>query len=169
MTALGDGNSDVGGGMDWFAVLLAITIAIRGLGAGLIYDVALVSLPVRRRIGATAYARFARALFEGGGARTYAPVAILGALLTLAVAIAAMMRGEPRPVTWAAAFSVLATVIAFIGTLRALPAMLNLRQAPDDEAGLEAILDRFARWHGFSALWQVIAFLALVTALALRD
>ena len=32
--------------------LLAVTTAVRGLGAGIIYDVALVSLPVRRRIGA---------------------------------------------------------------------------------------------------------------------
>jgi hypothetical protein len=28
--------------MDWFSILLAITTATRGFGAGLIYDVALV-------------------------------------------------------------------------------------------------------------------------------
>ncbi len=60
--------------MDCFLVLLALTTAVRGLGAGIIYDVALVSLPVRRQIGAIPYTGYARANFEGNGVKTYATV-----------------------------------------------------------------------------------------------
>ncbi len=153
--------------MDWFSILLAVTTAIRGLGAGIIYDVALVSLPIRRRIGAISYARFARANYQGNGVKTYTTVSILGALLTIASAIAAFVRGESAIVSWSIAISLIATVIAFISTSRALPAVLSLRQAPpDDEALLSEILDRFARWHAFSAIWQLASFIALVIALA---
>jgi len=151
--------------MDWFLVLLAVTTAVRGMGAGIIYDVAMVSLPVRRRIGAVAYASFARANYVDG-VKMYGPVSILGALLTIAVTVAAFVRGEAAIVSWSIAISLIATVIAFMGTSRALPAMLSLRQAPDDEALLSETLDCFARWHRFSAIWQVVAFLALVVALA---
>lgn len=151
--------------MDWFLILLAVTTAVRGVGAGLIYDVALVSLPVRRQIGAIPYAKFARANYMYG-VKTYAPVSILGALLTIAVTAAAFVRGDSAIVSWSLAISLIATVIAFIGTSRGLPAMLSLRQAPDDEALVSKILDRFAHWHTFSAVWQLVAFIALVIALA---
>lgn len=152
--------------MDWFSILLAVTTAVRGFGAGLIYDVALVSLPVRRQIGAIPYTKYAVKLFMGNGARTYGPVSILGALLTIAVTVAAFIRGEPAIVSWSIAISLIATVFAFIGTFQALPAVLSLRKAPDDEALLSGILDRFARWHTFSTVWQLVSFLALVVALA---
>ena len=150
--------------MDWFLILLAITTAVRGFGAGIIYDVALVSLPVRRRIGAIPYANFARANFTEG-VKTYLPVSILGALLTVAVAIGVFIRGDSAIVVWCVAISLVATIIAFIGTSQALPPMLSLRQAPDDEALLSKTLNRFAQWHTFSALWQLIAFISLVVAL----
>ena len=57
--------------MDWFPALLALTAIVRGLGAGMIWDVALVGLPARRRIGAITYATFARANFEVNGLKTY--------------------------------------------------------------------------------------------------
>jgi hypothetical protein len=62
---------------------------VRGLDAGIIYDVGLVSPPVRRRIGAIRYAEYTRANFEGRGVGTYATISILGALLTVAVAAGA--------------------------------------------------------------------------------
>jgi len=152
--------------MDSFTILLAATTAVRGLGAGLIYDVALVSLPVRRKIGAIPYTQYALALFSGNGIRTYGPVSILGALLTLAVTIVAFALEKPALVTSSIAVAFLATIIAFFGTSRALPAILSLRQTPDDETRLSQTLDRFARWHTFSTAFQVISFVALVVALA---
>jgi hypothetical protein len=54
-----------------------------------------------------------------------------------------------------------ATIFAFGGTFRALPALLSLRQAPNDEDLLSKTLDRFAYWHTFSTVWQLVAFIAL--------
>ncbi len=130
--------------MDWFLILLAVTTAVRGLGAGIIYDVALVSLPVRRQIGAIPYARYARANYRGNGVKTYATVSILGALLTIAVTAGAFGGRASAIVSWSIGISLIATVIAFVGTSQALPAMLSLREAPDDEALLSKILDRIA-------------------------
>ncbi|MEW5940823.1 MAG: hypothetical protein AB1750_14230 [Chloroflexota bacterium] len=151
--------------MDWFSATLALTVIVRGMGAGLIYDVALISLPVRRQIGVIPYRKFAVANF-GIGVKTYAPVSILGALLTIVVTIGAFVRGEPALVNWFTTIALGATVLAFLGTSRALPALLSLRQAPDEETFLTGTLNRFARWHTFSAAWQVVSFIALVVALA---
>ncbi len=154
--------------MDWFLFLLLITTLVRGMGAGIIYDVALVSLPVRQRIGAVPYARYAVANFMGNGVKTYATVSILGALLTIALTIAAFALHEPAPVTGSISAALVATLLAFAGTSRALPAVLSLRSAPDDEAQLSIVLNRFARWHSFSTVWQVVSFIALTVALAFR-
>jgi len=152
--------------VDWFLILLTVTTAVRGFGAGLIYDVALVSLPVRHTIGVIPFARYAAALFMGRGVRTYGPVSILGALLTIAVTAAAFVLDEPPVVTGSISTAMLATVLAFAGTFRALPAVISLRQAPEDEALLSQTLDRFAVWHTFSTVCQLISFIALVIALA---
>jgi hypothetical protein len=152
--------------MDWFSILLAITTAVRGFGAGLIYDVALVSLPVRRQIGAIPFTKYAVALLMGNGIRTYGPVSILGALLTIAVTAGTFVWGKSAIVSWSIVISMIATVVAFGGTFRALPAVLSLRQAPSEEAVLSKTLDRFAYWHTFSTVWQLVAFIALVVALA---
>ncbi len=152
--------------MDWFVTLLAVTAIVRGLGAGMIWDVALVGLPARRRIGAIPYATFARANFEVNGLKTYGPVSIVGLLLTIAIAAWAFARGESAAVTWAVAISLIATILAFVGTFRALRAILSVRRAADDEEILSPLLDQFARWHTFSTVWQVVAFVALVLALA---
>ena len=151
--------------MEWFSILLAVTTAVRGFGAGLIYDMALVSLPVRRQIGAIPFTKYAIALFMDRGVRTDAPVSILGAFLTIAVTVGAFVWGRSAIVTWSIVISMLATVFAFWGTFRALPTMLSLRQIPNDEPLLSKILDRFAYWHTFSAVCQLLSFIALVVAL----
>ncbi len=78
------------------------------------------------------------------GIKTYATVSILGALLTIAVTAGAFLRGASAIVSWSIGISLIATVIAFLGTSQALPAMLSLRKTPDDEALLSKILDRIA-------------------------
>lgn len=151
--------------MNILTLLLAVTIAVRGMGAGIIYDVALVSLPLRNRIGIVPYAKYARAYFKGGS-KTFVFISILGALLTFIVAVEAYLNGVSYISAWAIAISVISTILAFIGTSRALPAMLSLQDAPDDEVLLTKILNKFARWHTFSTIWQVISFFALIVALA---
>jgi hypothetical protein len=93
----------------------------------------------------------------------------MGAPLTIAITIGAFVGGESAIVIWPIVISLIATVIAFIGTSKALPAMLSLREAPNDEASISKILDHFARWHTFSTMWQVVAFIALVIALAYQS
>ena len=155
----------MGDNMDWFLVFLAVTAVIRGFGAGIIYDVAIVSLPLRKQIGVIPYAEYARANYNDG-VKTYLPVSIIGALLTIAVTIWAFIQGTLAIVSWSIIISLIATIMAFIGTSRALPAMLSLRKASNDETSLSKILDRFAYWHTFSTIWQIVAFVALIIALA---
>jgi hypothetical protein len=131
--------------VDWVLALLALTVIVRGLGAGMIWDVALVGLPARRRIGAITYATFARANFEVNGLKTHGPVSSVGLVLTVVVTVSAITRGDSAPVTWATTTSLFATVVAFNGTFRALPAIMSVRSAPDAEETLSPLLDQFAR------------------------
>ncbi len=153
--------------MNWFLIVLTITVALRGFGAGLIYDVAIISLPVRSAIGAVPYVTYVRSVFERRGLKTYGPVSVIGALLTVAISIAAFVQDYAAVIRWSTFAAVAATVLAFAGTFVALPAVLELRKLPlDDEDALNDRLDRFAFWHGFSTLWQCLSFVALLVALA---
>src|SRR5215813_11522202 len=129
--------------MDWFLALLAFTTVVRGMGAGIIYDVAVLSTPVRHDIGAVQYARYARALFAGRGAKTFVLVSIGGALLTVAVAVGAFVWTDSSGVRWWTCIALVATVLAFAGTSQALPAMTKVRHASDEDTALGALLDRF--------------------------
>lgn len=150
---------------DAFLVTLAATVVVRGLGAGIITGVGLMTLPTRHRIGLVPYAQFARAHYKGSGVRVYAGITVVGALLTLSLAIAAFALGKPTVVTWCLGTSLAATILGFAGTAGALPAMRKLWQTTDDdEALLARLLDRFARWHVFSAFSHIVAFIALVCA-----
>ena len=152
---------------DPFLLTLAAATVLRGLGAGIITGVELITLPARRRLGPAPYARFARAHFKGGGVAAYAGVTALGALLTFVLAVAAFLPGGPSAGAWWILISLASTLLGFVGTAGAFPAMRRLRQAPDDdEAFLASLLDRFARWGVFSAVWHVGAFAALIVALA---
>ena len=152
---------------DIFLLTLATTTALRGLGAGIIAGVGLMNLPARRRLGVVPYAQFARAHYKGTGVRVYAGITVFGALLTLVLSIAAFGLGKSPEVTWWIVMSLAATILGFVGTGGAFPIMRRLWQASnDDEALLARLLDRFARWHVFSAFWHVVAFVALVCALA---
>jgi len=153
--------------MNLSRALLVFTVIVRGMGAGIIYDVAVIGLDTRREIGILAYAHFARALFERRGKKNYVPISIGGALLTILMTIFAVLDHLSQRSclwTWIALFS---TIIAFVGTSQALPAIAEVRHSCEaDEAGLAAALDRFARWHLFSTIWQVASFVALTLALA---
>jgi hypothetical protein len=152
--------------MTWFEILLTTTAVVRGLGAGIIYDSAVVSPRVRHRVGLPAYADYLRANLAGLGGKSYVPVAWLGALLTITTTVAAFVSGQSSTVTWWTVGSLAATVLAFLGTGLALPALFRVIRTPQDEHNqLKPRLDRYARWYAFSALWQSVAFVAAVIAL----
>ncbi|MFE9328877.1 hypothetical protein ACIHDR_48880 [Nocardia sp. NPDC052278] len=153
--------------MSWFEVLAVATAVVRGMGAGIIYDSAVVSPRVRHRVGLPAYADYLRANLAGLGGKSYVPVAWLGALLTIATTVAAFVSDQPRAVAWWTAGSLSATVLAFLGTGLALPARFRVvRTTEDEHLQLKSRLDRYASWYAFSAFWQAMAFLAAVLAVA---
>lgn len=151
---------------DWFPLLLATTAMMRGLAAGAIAGVVLIT-PTRSSIGVVADAQFTRAQYRSSGVRLYAATTILGALLTALALAVAIAGDEAAIVTWSIVASVVATALGFVGTARALPAMAALWDASDENALLlSSLLGRFARWGRFSAGWHLVAFVAAIGALA---
>ena len=154
--------------MDWFVVLLGVTAFVRGMGAGIIYDAALVSPALRKSIGVVAYAQYVRANLKGVGGKSYIVVAWAGLLLTLGATVAAFLTARGAAVTWWTAGSLVVTALAFLGTGLALPMLFRLARTADDPEQLTPLLDSYARWYGFSAWWQMLAFVASVVALAVH-
>ena len=147
--------------------LIASASAINGLLSGLNMDTALVKLPARRRIGAVAYATFARGNDLGNGLVVYPLLGIGAALLTVLATAAAYIERSPMAVLLPLSIASLLSVLHSFATTRAAPVMLSLKDASDDEATLTAKLDRFARWHAVRATFQVAAFFVLLWALAI--
>lgn len=152
--------------MNLVTSLIALATAINGLLSGLNVDAAFVKLPARRRIGAVAYATFARGNDLGNGLVVYPLLGVGAALLTvLATALAYAKRSRVEVLLLLSLASLLSLLHTF-ATTRAAPVMLSLKDAPDDETILAAKLDRFARWHVVRATFQVLAFFVLLWVLA---
>src|SRR2546421_8678042 len=151
--------------MNLVMFLIALAVVINGLLAGLNVDTAVVKLPVRKRIGALAYATFARGNDLGNGLVVY-PLLGIGAVLftVLATAIAYLDHSSMGPLLLLSLASLLSLLHTF-ATTRAAPIMLSIKDIPDDEAILMAKLDRFARWHAVRATFQVLTFCVLLWAL----
>ena len=151
--------------MDLVRFLIAFAVVINGLLAGLNVDTALVKLPARKRIGALAYATFARGNDLGNGLVVYPILGIGAALFTvLATVIAYLEHSSMGPLLLLSLASLLSLLHTF-ATTRAAPIMLSIKDAPDDEALLRVKLDRFARWHAVRATFQVLTFFVLLWAL----
>lgn len=151
--------------MDITAWLLAIAVIEGGIIAGVSFDVALVKLPTRKRIGPVAYAQFARGNDLGNGKVVYPVLGIVALLLMLVIAIVSWARHEPAAVMVPISAAVVFTVLHSLCTAKAAPVMLSLAKTPDEPKVLEQKLDRFAFWHAFRAVFQVAAFIALLWAL----
>jgi hypothetical protein len=151
--------------MNLVLYLITLATAANGLLAGANTDTALVKLPARRRIGAVAYATFARGNDLGNGLVVYPLLGIGAALLTvLATALAYIVR-SPIEVLLPLSIALLLSVLHSFATTRAAPVMLNIKDAPNDEALLASKLDRFARWHTVRATFQVLTFFVLLWTL----
>jgi hypothetical protein len=145
--------------------LVAACVVIAGVIAGVSFDVAAVKLPTRKRIGAIAYANFARGNDMGNGIIVYPTVAILALLLVAGATFAAYHEHAPQSVLRALLAACAGTVVSFLCTAKAAPNMLSLRHAPDDEKLLTERLDKFALWHGYRFAFQFVTFVATVLAL----
>jgi hypothetical protein len=129
------------------------------------FDVATVKLPTRRRIGAVAYARFARGNDMGNGLIVYPTVAILALILVASTTITAYVLHAPQAVMLPLLAACAGTIAHFLCTAGAAPNMLSLRHAPDDETFVATKLDAFATWHAYRAVFQLLTFVAMVWAL----
>jgi Domain of unknown function (DUF1772) len=152
--------------MSLVVFLIASASAINGLLSGLNMDTALVKLPARRRIGAVAYAAFARGNDLGNGLVVYPLLGVGAVLLTLLATALAYVERSPMEVLLLLSLASLLSILHTFATTRAAPVMLSIKDASDNEALLMAKLDRFARWNAVRATFQVAAFFVLLWALA---
>ncbi len=152
--------------MNLVIFLIILATAMNGLLSGLNVDTALVKLPVRRRIGAVAYAAFACGNDLGNGLVVYPILGIGAALFTVLAAALAYLEHISMELLLSLSLASLLSLLHTAATTRAAPVMLSIRDTPDDEALLRAKLDRFARWHAVRAAFQVLTFFVLLWALA---
>lgn len=151
--------------MTLLLALIVAATALNGLLGGISFDGALVKLPTRRRIGAVAYATFARGNDLGNGLWVYPSTAIGAALLTIVATIVAYVERTSAAVLVPLTIASLISIGHFVATSQAAPVMLRVGKTPDDEGLLSPLLDRFARWHAVRATLQVITFVILLWAL----
>lgn len=151
--------------MTLLVALVVAATALNGLLSGISFDGAVVKLPTRRRIGAAAYATFARGNDLGNGLWVYPLTAISAALLTIITTIVAFVEHAPVALLAPLSFAALTSIGHFLATSRAAPIMLRVGKAPNNEALLSALLDRFAHWHALRATLQILTFFLLLWAL----
>jgi hypothetical protein len=150
--------------MSLLLIVIVVATALNGLLAGLSFEVALVKLPTRRRIGAVAYAAFARGSDLGNGVWVYPSTAIGAALLTIAATIVAYVDSASAALLAPLSVATVLSIGHFLATARAAPIMLRVSRTPDDDALLSSLLDRFARWHALRASLQALTFFVLLWA-----
>lgn len=151
--------------MDVLFWLVVTAVVVHGLVAGISFDVATVKLPTRKRIGAIAYAQFARGNDMGNGIVVYPAIAIVALLLVTAATLTAYFMHAPDVAKFPLFAACGGTIAHFLCTAKAAPNMLSLRNAADDEPFLARKLDAFATWHAYRAVFQFLTFVALVWAL----
>jgi hypothetical protein len=144
--------------------LLLMTF-VQGLAAGICFDVATVKLPTRHRIGAMAYANFARGNDLGNGLKVYPALVVGGGILVIVLTVAAYAMGDTA-ILYPLSAAGLSSVGYLAATAKAAPIMWSLRTAQDGEQVVTQKLDRFAYWHSWRAVFQLLAFGALLWAVA---
>lgn len=142
-------------------------LAADGILTGLSLDKVIVQLPARRRIGATAYAAYARAADLGNGIAFYATVGVGAAALTVAAFAVAAALGAPGAVTGLLAAAAVLSLAHSAMTGRAAPAMFAIGRAGDDPVVLAPLLARFARWSAARAGTQAATLILVAIAVAM--
>ena len=151
--------------MDLLTAITALAVITNGLLAGISFDISLVKLPARRRIGNIAYAVFARGNDLGNGIIVYPVLAISAGIFVFAATIIAALEKVNGNLLLTFIVASITTIIHFIGTAKAAPVMLSIKNSPDDEEILKNKFDQFERWHGFRACFQLITFIIVLCAL----
>jgi len=143
--------------------MLVVTL-VQGLAAGICFDTTTVKLPTRQRIGAIAYANFARGNDLGNGLRVYPYLVVGGGLAVITLTAVAYISGLPVTLLYPLYAASIASIGYLGATAKAAPIMWSLRTTPNEEPVLTEKLDLFAYWHGWRTTFQIAAFLALLWA-----
>jgi len=145
--------------------LIILNVFLHGIIAGTSFDVALVKLPTRKRIGPIAYANFARNNDLGNGIVVYPILGITTLLLTFGTTLLAFFRDTEFAIMIPLYVSCVFTIAQSLITAKAAPIMLSLKTTRAEESVLKNKLDRFAFWHSFRAVFQVLTFASSIWAL----
>ena len=143
------------------ALVVLAAVAFNGLLAGASLDQSVKQLPARKRIGAIAYSAYAQAADLGNGIPLYGALGVGAALLSIVASVVAW-RGGGEAIRMPAAIVVTLAVLHSAATIRAAPTMFSQRQALGNEAVLNRIFDRFARWQAYRCALQLANFVALL-------
>lgn len=151
--------------MDIVFWLLVANVILHGIIAGLSFDKVLVNLPTRKRIGAVAYATFARGNDLGNGIVVYPTVGILALVLVLGTTITAYFLDVPHAVMLPLYVAGVTTIAHSFCSAKAAPIMISLKETPDEEKLLAKKLDAFDFWSKWRAVFQIGTFIILVWGL----
>ncbi|HEY1872331.1 MAG TPA: hypothetical protein VGG71_14810 [Chitinophagaceae bacterium] len=154
--------------MQVLSMIIGSAIVFNGLLAGISIDASLVKLPARRRIGNIAYAAFARGNDLGNGIIVYSSLAVLAALLVFIATLTAFLQDKKSSLLLLLIGASFTTIIHFLGTAKAAPIMLSIKNTPDEEAVLKKKFDQFEKWNGIRACFQLITFILLISCFILN-
>ena len=140
-------------------IVAAVPHLILG-GAGI--DRLIVQLPARHRIGALAYATYARATDLGNGRFLYPILGIGGPLATWTALVVALITGAAGSVVILLGVASGLAVLHTLATTQAAPTMLRIGRAENRAELIAPLLDRFTRLSWIRAALQVLTAAALL-------
>lgn len=148
-------------------ICLILSAVFNGLLGGSSFDKALVSLPARKKMGVKIFATYSRTNDLGRGLIVYPALGIGTPAITIVAMILVLLDTGSTTVLITMAIIASGLSLAHIWTTsHAAPVMLGLRKLrDDDESQLTDIFDRFAKWHGFRAILQVLTMVASILAI----
>jgi hypothetical protein len=142
--------------------ILLIAGFFNGLLAGVSFDLSVVKLRTRHRIGNILYAQFAKGNDLGNGLFIY-PFLAISSGVTVALLTAMVFQNKLyEGVRIQCLFACLTTAIHFIASAFAAPLMLSIRHKPSEEQVLKEIFNRFERWSLLRTVFQILTFLILL-------
>ncbi len=148
-------------------LFIIIATIIDGLFAGIAVQKVFVELPARRKIGAVAFAQYARASNMGNGLYIYPAFACGGFVLTCIVLFlanhAAYATGILFLIGLAAAFSVGVLVM----TAFAAPLMHKISKIENKEELISPLLEKFVFYSYPRAVFIWLQFVTILAALIL--
>ena len=147
-----------------FVLVLVAAVPHLILG-GAAVDRLLVQLPARHRIGAVAFAHYARATDLANGRVLYPLLGISGPVFTWAALTLALATGAGSRVWMPLAVASVLCVLHILTTVGAAPNMIRVGRAEDRPEVIAPLLDRFTRWSWARGILQILTGATLLGVL----